>query len=64
MKGSIHTNKVVFTKEQLDYLESTFPENTLVLEPNEMYYQLGRRSVVAQVRFLIEQAQKRTQELQ
>ena len=53
-----------FTKEQLDYLESTFPENTLVLEPNEMYYQLGRRSVVAQVRFLIEQAQKRTQELQ
>lgn len=64
MNLSNQTNKVIFTKEQLDYLDTVFPENTIVQEPNDMYYHLGRRSVVTHVRYLIDQARKRTQELQ
>lgn len=61
--NTVSTNKVPFSipsKEFLDYLEHTFFENTQVLEPNQMYYQAGQRSVLQHIKLQIELAKKKT----
>lgn len=57
------SNIPVFNKEQLDYLNRVFPENTDVLDNSNMYYRAGQRQVLSHVEYLIEQARKRTQEM-
>ena len=58
-----NTNIPVFNKEQLDYLNRVFPENTDVLDNSNMYYRAGQRQVLQHIEYLIEQARKRTQEM-
>ena len=57
------SNIPVFNKEQLDYLNRVFPENTDVLDNSNMYYRAGQRQVLSHIEYLIEQARKRTQEM-
>ncbi len=57
------SNIPVFNKEQLDYLNRVFPENTDVLDNPNMYYRAGQRQVLSHIEYLIEQARKRTQEM-
>ena len=56
-------NIPVFNKEQLEYLNRVFPENTDVLDNSSMYYRAGQRQVLSHIEYLIEQARKRTQEM-
>ena len=62
-RNSIISNIPVFNKEQLEYLNRVFPENTDVLELSSMYYRAGQRQVLSHIEYLIEQARKRTQEM-
>ena len=57
------SNIPVFNKEQLEYLNRVFPENTDVLDNSSMYYRAGQRQVLSHIEYLIEQARKRTQEM-
>ena len=57
------SNIPVFNKEQLEYLNRVFPENTDVLDNSNMYYRAGQRQVLSHIGHLIEQARKRTQEM-
>ena len=57
------SNIPVFNKEQLEYLNKVFPENTDVLDNSSMYYRAGQRQVLSHIEYLIEQARKRTQEM-
>lgn len=62
--NSTNTSNIpVFNKEQLDYLNRVFPENTDVLDNSNMYYRAGQRQVLSHIEYLIEQARKRTQEM-
>ena len=60
--NTVSTNKVplVYLVKFLDYLEHIFFENTQVLEPNQMYYQAGQRSVLQHIKLQIELAKKKT----
>lgn len=62
-RNNIISNIPVFTKEQLEYLNRVFPENTDVLDNSSMYYRAGQRQVLSHIEYLIEQARKRTQEM-
>lgn len=62
-RNNIISNIPVFTKEQLEYLNRVFPENTDVLDNSNMYYRAGQRQVLYHIEYLIEQARKRTQEM-
>ena len=62
-RNNIISNIPVFNKEQLEYLNRVFPENTDVLELSSMYYRAGQRQVLSHIEYLIEQARKRTQEM-
>lgn len=62
-RSNIISNIPVFTKEQLEYLNRVFPENTDVLDNSSMYYRAGQRQVLSHIEYLIEQARKRTQEM-
>lgn len=62
-RNNITNNIPVFNKEQLEYLNRVFPENTDVLELSSMYYRAGQRQVLYHIEHLIEQARKRTQEM-
>lgn len=62
-RNSIISNIPVFNKEQLEYLNRVFPENTDVLDNSSMYYRAGQRQVLYHIEHLIEQARKRTQEM-
>lgn len=57
------SNIPVFNKEQLEYLNRVFPENTDVLDNSSMYYRAGQRQVLSHIEYLIELARKRTQEM-
>ena len=61
--NNIISNIPVFNKEQLEYLNRVFPENTDVLDNSSMYYRAGQRQVLSHIEYLIEQARKRTQEM-
>jgi len=52
----------VITKELLDGLDALFPERTpeINMEPKEMYFRIGQRSVV---RFLHAEAKKQSENL-
>ena len=56
------TTLPVITKELLDGLDALFPEKTpeINMEPKEMYYRIGQRSVV---RFLHAEAKKQSENL-
>ena len=62
-RNNIISNIPVFNKEQLEYLNRVFPENTDVLDNSSMYYRAGQRQVLSHIEYLIEQARKRTQEM-
>jgi hypothetical protein len=62
-RNNIISNIPVFNKEQLEYLNRVFPENTDVLDNSSMYYRAGQRQVLYHIEHLIEQARKRTQEM-
>lgn len=62
-RNNIISNTPVFNKEQLEYLNRVFPENTDVLDNSSMYYRAGQRQVLSHIEYLIEQARKRTQEM-
>ena len=62
-RNNIISNTPVFNKEQLEYLNRVFPENTDVLDNSSMYYRAGQRQVLSHREYLIEQARKRTQEM-
>lgn len=62
-RNSSISNIPVFNKEQLEYLNRVFPENTDVLDNSSMYYRAGQRQVLSHIEYLIEQARKRTQEM-
>ena len=62
-RNNIISNIPVFNKEQLEYLNRVFPENTDVLDNSSMYYRAGQRQVLSHIGYLIEQARKRTQEM-
>lgn len=62
-RNNIISNIPVFNKEQLEYLNRVFPENTDVLDNSNMYYRAGQRQVLSHIEYLIEQARKRTQEM-
>ena len=62
-RNNIISNIPVFNKEQLEYLNRVFPENTDVLDNSDMYYRAGQRQVLSHIEYLIEQARKRTQEM-
>ena len=59
-RNNIISNIPVFNKEQLEYLNRVFPENTDVLDNSSMYYRAGQRQVLSHIEYLIEQARKRT----
>jgi len=56
------TTLPVITKELLDGLDALFPERTpeINMEPKEMYFRIGQRSVV---RFLHAEAKKQSENL-
>lgn len=46
-----NSNIPVFTKEQIEWLESVFPElNTVPNSPNDLYLRLGQRQVILYLR--------------
>lgn len=46
-----NSNVPVFTKEQIEWLESIFPElNTVPSSPNDLYLRLGQRQVILYLR--------------
>ena len=52
----------VISKELLDGLDALFPEKTpeINMEPKEMYYRIGQRSVV---RFLIQKQKEQSENI-
>lgn len=48
----------VIDQRLIDYLDSQFPENTQYIEPNKLYMQLGARSVIKRLQYLLDQAKK------
>jgi hypothetical protein len=56
------TTLPVISKELLDGLDALFPEKTpeINMEPKEMYYRIGQRSVV---RFLHAEAKKQSENI-
>lgn len=58
---NISNNKApIFTQEQVDYLDKTFPELEMYTnEPNELYVNLGKRSVVKHLARLVSSYKQR-----
>ncbi len=48
----------VIDQRLIDYLDNQFPENTQYIEPNKLYMQLGARSVIKRLQYLLDQAKK------
>lgn len=64
MKSNHVSTKVpFFSKEHIEYLNSIYPENTVVLPEENMYFRTGQRSVVQHIEYLVEQARKKSQEI-
>lgn len=47
-------DKVSFSLEQLEYLESLYAEQTTNADPNELYIRLGNRQVIKTVASLVD----------
>lgn len=41
---------VKFTRQQVEFLERNYPENTALLPTDQMIYRQGQRSVLADIR--------------
>lgn len=43
-------NRIRFQQEQIEWLESQFPEITMLSTPEELTYHAGQRSVLARIK--------------
>lgn len=60
----INPQDVPFSKEQLQALDSLFPEDTgLAKTANELYYRAGQRDVIRYIRQRVEMLSKRAENI-